>query len=458
MILFNYKLKQVILSHFQRQMTDILQDNLIHPPGPTDAYDINTTDDSFLIINKLLAEYGDIVRIKSSTRRTDSYLINNPEFIKHILLKNYQNYKKGVGFERVKMLLGNGIITSDGAFWRKQRRMIQPAFSKAMIESQVEMVQKCNTERMQKWQGLLAGNESVEIDISYEASDLALDIVMRVLFSDDVDTMLEESGENPFAFLTEDPTRDIKVVLKYRSLMSLLLKYIQARRNSTKKYNDFVSVFVDARDKDTGEGMTDKELLDEVMTMIVAGHETSAITLTWVWYFMAKYPHIDKAVQDEIIHSGIVGAPGFNDLEKIPYIKQVTEEALRIYPPVWLFTRKAIEDDRLGEYNIPAGSDIFLSPYYLHRNKAFWDDPESFRPERFSADLQKQQHKFSYLPFSAGPRRCIGDFFATVEMQIHVGLIAQKFRFELITDAVPELEASINMRAKDPIILKMYKR
>jgi len=439
-------------------MTEILQDKLINPPEPAEAYDINTTDESFVLIEKLLGEYGDIVRVKSKTRNHDSYLINNPEFIKHILLKNYQNYKKGVGFERVKMLLGNGIIVSDGPFWRKQRRLIQPAFSKAMIESQVEMVQKCNIERMAKWQAILGSNESVEIDISYEASDLALDIVLRVLFSDDVDSLLNDSGENPFAFLTEDPTRDVQVVLKYRSLMNILLELIQARRTTTKKYNDFVSVFVAARDKDTGEGMSDKELLDEVMTMIVAGHETSAITLTWVWYFMAKYPHVDQSVQDEIKTSKISGAPGFDDLDKIPYIKQVTEEALRIYPPVWLFTRKAIEADQLGPYAIPAGSDIFLSPYYLHRNETFWNEPEVYRPERFSADEQKEQHKFSYIPFSAGPRRCIGDFFATVEMQIHVGLMAQKFRFELLNDMVPELEASINMRAKNPIILKMRKR
>ena len=439
-------------------MTEILQDKLINPPEPAEAYDINTTDESFVLIEKLLGEYGDIVRVKSKTRNHDSYLVNNPEFIKHILLKNYQNYKKGVGFERVKMLLGNGIIVSDGPFWRKQRRLIQPAFSKAMIESQVEMIQKCNIERMAKWQAMLGSNESVEIDISYEASDLALDIVLRVLFSDDVDSLLNDSGENPFAFLTEDPTRDVQVVLKYRSLMNILLELIQARRTTTKKYNDFVSVFVAARDKDTGEGMSDKELLDEVMTMIVAGHETSAITLTWVWYFMAKYPHVDQSVQDEIKTSKIAGAPGFDDLDKIPYIKQVTEEALRIYPPVWLFTRKAIADDQLGPYAIPAGADIFLSPYYLHRNETFWNEPEVYRPERFSADEQKEQHKFSYIPFSAGPRRCIGDFFATVEMQIHVGLMAQKFRFELLSDTVPELEASINMRAKDPIILKMSKR
>jgi len=437
-------------------MTETLKDNLISPAGPSEAYDINTTDDSFLLIDKLLQEYGDIVRVKSKTRRHDSYLVNNPDYIKHILLKNYQNYNKGVGFERVKMLLGNGIIVSDGEFWRKQRRMIQPAFSKSMIESQVEMVQNCNLARMEKWQALAESGS--DIDISYEASDLALDIVLRLLFSDDVDTILEQSGENPFAFLTEDPTRDVQVVLKYRALMSLLLELIQARRTTTKKYNDFVSVFVEARDKETGEAMSDKELLDEVMTMIVAGHETSAITLTWVWYFIAKYPEIDKAVQDELIQADLNGVPGSADLEKIPYIRQVTEEALRLYPPVWLYSRKAIEADKLGEYEIPAGADIFISPYYLHRNKNYWDDVENYHPERFAADKQKEQHKFSYIPFSAGPRRCIGDHFAMVEMQIHVGLMAQAFRFELVDDSQPELEASINMRAKNPIMLKIIKR
>lgn len=450
-------------------MTENLQDKPISsktnsaenaPSGPADAYDINTTDDSFEYIEELFKEYGDIVRVKSKTRRNDTYLINNPEYIKHILLKNHQNYKKGVGFERVKMLLGNGIIVSDGPFWRKQRRLIQPAFSKAMIEAQVEMIQQCNIERMAKWSELLSESDhhSAEIDISYEASDLALDIVLRVLFSDDVDSMLDQAGENPFAFLTDDPTRDVKVVLKYRALMGLLLNVIQARRTTTKKYNDFVSVFVEARDKETGKGMSDKELLDEVMTMIVAGHETSAITLTWVWYFIAKHKHVDEAIQKELAQADINGAPGFNDLDKIPYIKHVTEEALRLYPPVWLFSRKAIEADILGQYEIPAGADIFISPYYLHRNTDYWNEVEEFQPQRFSLDAQKGQHKFSYIPFSAGPRRCIGDFFATVEMQIHVGLMVQHFKFELVDSETPELEANINMRAKNPILLKISKR
>ena len=433
-----------------------MPENLIHPPGPSKAYDINTSDEAFVKIGELFERYGDVVKIKSESRNNDSYLINNPDYIKHILLKNPQNYKKGLGFERVKMLLGNGVIVSDGVFWRKQRRMIQPAFSRSMIAAQVEMVQRCNLQRLEKWRKIEESGEP--IDISFEASDLSLEIILRLLFSDDLDTLLDKIETNPFSFLTEDSERDMRFVLKFRTLMKLLQELIQARRESKKEYNDFLSVFIEARDKDSGEAMTDKELLDEVMTLIIAGHETSAITLTWVWYFMAKNPEVDQAVNEEIIQAGFSAAPGFSDLENLSYIKQVTEEALRVYPPVWLYSRKAIEADQLGEYSIPAGADLFISPYYLHRNKEYWKNPEDFLPQRFGSEEKKVQHKFSYIPFSAGPRRCIGDFFAIVETQIHVGLMAKEFRFELCDDKVPSLEAAINMRAKDPIMLKINKR
>lgn len=431
-------------------------DNKQVPPGPAEAYDLNTSDESFALIARLFDEYGDIVRVKSKTRKSDSYLINKPELINHVLLKNYLNYKKGPGFELVKMLLGNGIIVSDGDHWRKQRRMIQPAFSRSMIASQVEMVQQCNRERLKKWQDI-ADNKGI-IDISFEASDLALDIILRLLFSDDVDTILNETGSNPFAFLTDEPSRDMKLVLKFRGLMSLLLELIEKRRASTKEYNDFLAVFMAARDKDSGEGMSDKELLDELMTMIVAGHETSAITLTWVWYFIAKYQSIDQGVQDEVSQADIKQNIEFTDLDKLPFIRQVTEEALRLYPPVWLFSRKAIKADHLGEYAIPAGADIFISPYYLHRNTKYWQEPESYQPERFSLANKRSQHNFSYIPFSAGPRRCIGDFFAIVEMQIHLGIMAPEFQFSLIDNKEPELDPSINMRTRNPILLNIRRR
>jgi len=204
--------------------------------------------------------------------------------------------------------------------------------------------------------------------------------------------------------------------------------------------------------------MTDRELLDELMTMIVAGHETSALTLNWVWYFIAKHPDVEMKVHAEVDKADYETIPSFDDLDQLTYIKQVVDESLRYYPPVWLFTRKSIEDDMLGDYFIPAGSDIFISPYFLHRNSKFWSDFEKFDPERFTQEAVKEQHKQAYIPFSAGPRRCIGDFFATVEMQMHIGLMARHFSFEYVEDQPLELVPEINMRNKHPIMMKIKKR
>ncbi len=437
-------------------MTANSQGNKLIPPGPAERFDINMTEASFDRISGLLTEYGDICRIQSPTRKSDTYLINHPDYIKHVLLKNHQNYNKGIGFDRVKMLLGNGIIVSDGPFWRRQRRMMQPAFNRKVIGKLSEQIQRCNRDLYKQWQQQ-AEDEEV-IDITQAASEVSLQIVLRALFSDDLDIMVEHQGGNPFSFLTEDTSRDMQLVLKFRALTGLLLDVIHRRREQKPERIDFLAMFMDSRDKETDEAMTDRELLDELMTMIVAGHETSAITLNWVWYFIAHHPEVEAKVHAEVDNASYKDMPDFDDLEQLPYVKQVVEEALRYYPPVWLFTRKSIEDDMIGDYFIPAGSDIFISPYFLHRNTDFWPDPEQYDPERFTEQAVKEQHKQAYIPFSAGPRRCIGDFFATVEMQMHVGLMARHFRLEYVEQPPLELAPEINMRNKQPIQLKLKKR
>lgn len=437
-------------------MTATAQGSKKLPPGPAEPCDLNTTPESFEIIAGLLAEYGDICRLSSASRKADSYLVNNPDYLKHILVKNHQNYTKGVGFDRVKMLLGNGIIVSDGPFWRRQRRMIQPAFSRKVIAELSEQIKRCNLELLEQWEAKAEHGET--INITGEASELALQIVLRSLFSDDLDTIIEQHNGNPFSILTEDMTRDMQLVLKFRALTKLILDLIEQRRRDKPERVDFLAMFMDSRDKETDEAMTDRELLDEVMTMIIAGHETSAITLNWVWYFMARYPEVEQKVHAEVDAANYELIPGFDDLEQLPYVKQVVEEALRYYPPVWLYTRRAVEDDQLGEYLVPAGTDIFISPYYLHRHPGYWPDAENFDPERFAEQNIRDQHKQSYIPFSAGPRRCIGDFFATVEMQMHIGLMARKFRLQLTDDSPLELEPAVNLRNKEPIYLKLVRR
>lgn len=437
-------------------MTATAQGSKKLPPGPAQPCDLNTTPESFDIIAGLLAEYGDICRLTSSSRKSDGYLVNHPDYLKHILVKNHQNYTKGVGFDRVKMLLGNGIIVSDGPFWRRQRRMIQPAFSRKVIADLSEQIKRCNLELLDSW--AVKADRGEPINITSESSELALQIVLRSLFSEDLDRIIAEHGSNPFSILTEDMARDMQLVIKFRALSKIILGVIERRRREQPERVDFLAMFMNSRDKETDEAMTDRELLDEIMTMIIAGHETSAITLNWVWYFLASYPEVERKLQAEVDRAGYAQIPGFDDLEQLPYVKQVVEEALRYYPPVWLYTRRAIEDDQLGDYFVPAGTDIFITPYYLHRHPRYWSQPEKFDPERFAEENIREQHKQAYIPFSAGPRRCIGDFFATVEMQMHFGLMARKFRVQLLDDQPLELEPAVNLRNKQPIYLQLIRR
>ncbi len=438
-------------------MTAKTNKSVILPHGPIEKYDLNTTPESFELIKTLMPSYPDICRIQSPTRQSDSYLVNNPEYVKHILVKNHENYNKGIGFNRVKMLLGNGIIVSDGPFWRRQRRMMQPSFTRKVIAKLSSQIQQCNHRLFVDWTEKAKTNEI--IDITQVASELSLEIVMRAILSDDLDTLIKEQNGNPFTFLTDDFTRDLKVVLKFREVSKLLLNIINNRREQNLERVDFLAMFMDSRDKETGEAMTDKELLDELMTLIIAGHETSAITLNWTWYFISKHPEVEQKVHHEVDANITVGVfPEFDELEKLPYIKQVVEEALRYYPPVWMFSRKAINDDSLGDYFVPAGTDIFIAPYFLHRHPEYWPDAETFDPERFSEAAIKKQHKNAYIPFSAGPRRCIGDFFATIEMQIHIGLMARSFRLEYIPDAPIELDPDVNLRTRNPILMKITNR
>lgn len=438
-------------------MTPTQAQKLNLPAGPETPYDINTTDESFPKVADYIAEYGDFCLIKPVTRGNNTILINNPDAVKAILVKNHENYKKGPGFERVKMLLGNGIIVSDGAFWRRQRRMIQPAFSRKCIDGLAIKMQKANQDWLVRWQEKAEKNEL--LDVSSETSELSLEIILRCLFSDDMDKLIEQEGKNPFEILTYDLARDIQFVMKFRALKSLVQQLIDERRESSKRYDDFLEAFMEAVDKETNEGMTDKEIIDEVMTMIIAGHETGATTLNWAWYLLSQNPAEEQKLHEEVDNNIAGDIPTFEEVGNIPFSRQVIEEALRLYPPVWLYSRTAIADDNICGYDVPAGTNIFFAPYYLHRHPDYWDTPEAFKPDRFLPEAVKKRHKFAFIPFSAGPRRCIGDYFSIVEMQIHIGTMAQKFKLEYVADEKGvELDPQVNLRSKNSIMMKLIKR
>jgi len=428
----------------------------LFPSGPKTQFDLHLSPDSFASIASLIDQFGDICRIKPVRRKQDTYLVNNPDYIKHILLTNNGNYKKGLGFERVKMLLGNGLIVSDGDYWRQQRRMIQPGFQKSNIALLAQGMCDSNMKLLTTWQAKADTGEA--INLSKDMSHLALDIILHAIFGQDVLSITElNGGENPFLIFANDTTRDLAMALKFRALTKLIAEIILMRRREQIMRQDFLGMFMAAIDKETGEPMPDKAIVDEVTTLIVAGHETAATTLNWTWYLLSQNPKIEQVLQKEV-NQMPQAAPSFEDVSKLVYTRQALEETLRLYPPVWLFTRIAIEEDRLGPYIVPKNTDIMISPYFLHRHVKFWTDPEAFQPERFSPEQVKARHRFVHIPFSAGPRRCIGDFFGIVEMQIHLGIMVRRFRLECVDKKPPELDPAINLRAKNSISMIIKSR
>lgn len=426
------------------------------PAGPDEPFDLNMTEESFPKVAEYITKFGDYCLIKPVSRSQNTILLNDPDAVKHILVKNHENYEKGPGFERVKMLLGNGIIVSDGTYWRKQRRMIQPAFSRQCIDGLATKMQLANEQWLVSWQEKAENAE--QIDITDEMSKLSLEIILRCLFGDDLDRLTEQEGVNPFSILTDDLTRDMQLVIRFRALRKLVQQLIDERREAKKPRHDFLEAFMDAKDKESGEGMTDGEIIDEVMTLIIAGHETSANTLNWAWYELSQNPSEEKKLHEEVDNVVAGDIPTFAETAELKFSKQVLEESLRLYPPVWLYSRTAIADDKVAGYDIPKGTNIFFTPYFIHRHPEHWEYPDSFTPEHFSAEAVKARHKFAFIAFSAGARRCIGDYFSIVEMQIHLATMAKKFKLEFVNENPVELDPQVNLRSKYNIMMKLIKR
>jgi len=351
------------------------------------------------------------------------------------------------------MLLGNGLIVSDGATWRRSRTMIQPAFSRQNVHRLLELMVDCCNERVAAWEPL--ARDGGTLNVTQQMSDFALELILRAIFGPDYATRIVQGGSNPFAFLSRDSTRDLRVVMQLRELRELLLGIIADRRGREPAGEfDFLSVYLTATDKG-GTGFTDDELLDELMTLIVAGYETSAGTLNWAWYLLAGHPEAESRVIEEAGRCLATGAEiTAETVAEMTYTQQLLEETLRLYPPVWLFTRRAAEDDVLPSAAVQAGTDIYLSPYILHRTPDYWPDPDTFDPDRFAPDGPYSKGERPYFPFSLGPRRCLGEYFSFLEMKIHLGLLVPRFRMTPVSDAPPALDLGINLRSQTDILLR----
>lgn len=422
------------------------------PFASTEKMDLQADEASFPRIEQLLSDQPDICRVQPLRRQHDTYILNHPDLIRHVLLTRRDNYIKGVGFERVKLILGNGIIVSDGEFWQGQRRMVQPAFHQRMLDSLGDMMKALSRQWLAQWKEIAERGESIELTSSM--SEFALEIMLRSLFSDDLDALNKQAGGNPFDIFTAQHERDLNLALRFRELMKLIQALVERRRSAPALPPDMLSVLMSARDAND-RPMSDKALMDELMTLIVAGHETSAITLTWMWYLLAGHPEAEERLLAEV--DGLeTQDSGLPDLNAMVYCRQVMNETLRLYPPVWLFSRRALENDTIRDWQIPAGADILISPYFLHRREDYWPQPEKFDPARFGTDIENSRYSTAFIPFSAGRRKCIGDVFALQEIRVHFATIAREIVLKRAAEEPVVLEPEINMRSKNPI--RMYPR
>jgi cytochrome P450 len=426
------------------------------PPGPSEGFDIGGSEESLERLRDYFARFGDVYRVFAPARGVYNYIINNPEDIKRVLLSNHRNYTKGEGMDRVKILLGNGIMTSEGDFWRRQRRMMQPSFHRRVIDQFAQLISEVNGKYAERW--AMAAARSEPVNISSDSSELTLEIVLRSIFGTDLERLEQMMGVNPFEVVAKQSNRDLKFAFQFRSLARLVGELIQRRRREAAEHFDFLGMLMLTRDRETDQPMSDKEMIDEVLTLIVAGHETTAAALTWTWYLVGTHPQAAEALQAEADASSDAGSLSLDAAEALSFTHQVLQEALRLYPPGWLLSRRAIEADELGGFHIAPRTDVFISPYMLHRHPQFWSEPEEFRPERFAGADAEERHRFAYIPFAVGPRHCIGENLAMFEMLVHMRTMTRRFRLTRATDDPIEFEAQINLRPRSNLMMTVIPR
>jgi cytochrome P450 len=426
------------------------------PPEAALQFDIGSTDDSLERMVELFAIHGDIYRVYVPARQSHTYVIHHPDDVKRVLLSNHRNYTKGLGLDRVKILLGKGLMTSEGELWTRQRYMIQPFFHRRIITRFAEVIGAANSRLLERWEGIERRAEPV--NLTDEMSALTLEIVLRAVFGRDLERMSAELGGNPFDVVTKEQGRNLQFAFKFRSLSKLVAGLLERRRREKEEHFDYIAMLMSARDKESGEPMGERQLIDEILTLVVAGHETTASGLNWMWYLLSQHSEVEGRLHAELDAAPAESAPSLAHMEQLTYAQQVINEALRLYPPGWLLSRRTLQPDVLSGYPIAAGTNVLLPLYLLHRHPRYWRDPDRFLPERFDEAHEAERPRFAYMPFAAGPRHCIGETFALYEMLMHLHHVARRFRLIHVPDQPIELEAQINLRTRHPLHMRLERR
>lgn len=414
------------------------------PPGPAQQY--RSTEDLFRWLNENFVQYGDIY--KASVFGSNVYVISAPECCERVLRLNWQNYsRKGQVVKRIALLLGNGLIASNGEFWKTQRRMIQPAFSKNSIAAFTSIITSVNAELLQKWK--LAAERKITVNVTRDVSLMVLKLTLIAIFGDDYPAVAPD-----FNILAEETMRNLEFAAAFRPLGKIILELVeQRRRRNNTTTADILGKLMEAKDRERGVPMPDSQLVKEIMTLVVAGHETTAGLINWMWYLLSRNTEVQAKLSTEFDQLSWGAVLTLNALAKYSYTRQVIDEALRLYPPLWLMTRVAINDDRLGEFFVPARTEIYISPYLLQRNPHFWEAPDHFDPDRMNPHNGLDRHGLALCPFGAGPRNCIGESFARAEIQIHLMIFARELRLRYDEQKPPEMKTGMNLLSKEDFIM-----
>lgn len=442
----------------------------ILPPGPksfipgVNLFSIRRNPIKFL--TNIAEQYGEIAYFKLGPQPV--FLLNNPEHIRDVLITHNKSFMKGEGLQRAKRLLGEGLLTSEGEFHLRQRRLAQPAFHRQRIAGYGATMAEYSARMRDGWK---AGEER---DIAREMMRLTLAIAGKTLFDADVETEADEIGDAlsnamdsfnrltlPFSQLLERlPLPGTRRFQKARErLDETIYRMIRERRASGEDRGDLLSMLMQARDSEgDGTGMTDEQLRDEAMTIFLAGHETTANALVWTWYLLSQHPAVEARFHAEIndVLNGRMATA--EDYPRLRYTEMVFAEAMRMYPPAWIIGRRALVDYQINGYHIPARSIILMSQYVMHHNPKYFPDPDRFDPERWTSEARETRPKFSYYPFGGGPRLCIGESFAWMEGALVLATIAQRWRLRLVAGHPVEMQPLVTLRPKHGIRMTVESR
>ena len=422
--------------------------------------------DPLVRMSKLGELQEDIVSFRELGERF--YLIRKPELVHEVLVSKGRHFKKGRSLERLRKVIGNGLLTSEGDFYMRQRRLLQPLFHAHIIRKSVEQMAEQTVALMEDWQ------DGQRRDISHDMMRLTLNIVSRTILGsadppeaakvrEAMDRLMESFPVLmlPFAEVLEHlPIPAIKRVQNVRAeLDRLVYGIIEKRRQQAAEHNDLLSMLLAAQDpeSETGEGMTDEQIHDEVLIMILAGHETTATALSWTWFLLGQHPQVEAKLHaelDEVLDGRRL--PTEQDYQRLTYTRQVIHESMRLYPPVSTLARRAIDDCEIGGYHVPARTIILMSQWLFHRDPTWFEQPLEFVPERWTRQFETTLPKICYFPFGGGLRRCIGENFALMELVVAVATIAHRWRFQIEDPRKVVPRALFTLRLKNglPVVLQ----